>query len=639
MDFFAHQDQARRSTGRLVLLFFLAVGLTIFSAYAAIAAILFHDDWDRWWQPQVFALIAGSTAALVALGAMFKTFSLRSGGAAVAEMLGGRRVLPATTDTGERRLHNVVEEMAIAAGMPVPQVFILEEDGLNAFAAGFGPGDAVVAVTRGAVQNFTREELQGVVGHEFSHIFHGDMRLNLRLMGWIGGLLVLSTTGRVLLESSRYSARSSRDRKGGGNPVALIGLSLFITGLIGLFFSRLIKAAVSRQREFLADAASAQYTRNPAGLAGALAKITELAAGSKIQHPQAEEASHLFFANALAPTFLASWFATHPPLEERIRRLDTAVAAGLPGDAEAASVGPLAARENLPNERAKAAGISNLAGQRTAQIKAEPLTQTAGTLQPEGLAWSRDLIANLPAPLLEAIREPSEARALMLGLLLHKDPDPRTVQIAAITKAGGEELAVRAAFLAQAAADHNVWRLEIAELCLPALKWLSPQQRTVFLALIRALIQADQRVDLFEYALLKLVELALSPRPSPARQPTLDTSALLPQLRTLLAAQARCAGDQARAAAAFAAGWRAIAPHTPLPAWREDRADLRELDAAIERLRERGAGPLVLRALAHAVTCDGVIRESEFTLLRAVAAGFGCPMPPLIARQAGNSRD
>src|SRR4051794_35817745 len=266
----------------------------------------------------MFLVSAVSTSAVIGAGSLFKTLSLARGGRAVAELLDGRLVNPNSIDTDERKLLNVVEEMAIASGIPVPQVYVMDgEPGINAFAAGHSASDAAISVTRGCMTLLTRDELQGVVAHEFSHLLNGDMKLNLRLMGLIFGILCLTVIGRVLIQT-----------RGKKNPMPLLGLALIIIGWVGVLFGRLIQAAVSRQREFLADASAVQFTRNPLGLAGALKKIGGIAQGSQLQSDRAEEASHLFFANGLNSRFFG--FATHPPLLERIQALDPSFDANYP---------------------------------------------------------------------------------------------------------------------------------------------------------------------------------------------------------------------------------------------------------------------------------------------------------------------
>jgi Zn-dependent protease with chaperone function len=326
MDFFEAQDVARRRTLLLVILFAAAVVLIILIIYI-IVYYLTGPHPGAVFDPILLAIIAGGVLLLVGAGSGYRTLQLRRGGPAVAELLGGRRISPTTTDPAERRLVNVVEEMAIASNIPAPAIYVLDgEEGINAFAAGHSPADAAVTVTRGALRSLTRDELQGVVAHEFSHIFNGDMRLNLRLMGLLFGILLLAVVGRILLYAGpRGAYRGGGRRRGGGGQVVLIGLALLLVGYIGVFFGRLIQAAISRQREYLADAAAVQFTRNPQGLEGALKKIgASLVAGgpgSQIANAHAEEANHFFFARGIGG-LVTRLFASHPPLVERIRRID-----------------------------------------------------------------------------------------------------------------------------------------------------------------------------------------------------------------------------------------------------------------------------------------------------------------------------
>lgn len=322
MDFFERQSKARRHTTLLVFYFILAVTLIVLAIYLVVDLALFgggvkqhHYGYDAapvlsLWNPQLFLWVALGTLAVIGIGSISKMSELSQGGSAVATMLGGEPVNPNTTDPDERKLLNVVEEMAIASGTPVPQVYLLPDESINAFAAGHSPSDTVVAVTRGCMRLLTRDELQGVIGHEFSHILNGDMRLNIRLIGLIFGIMALAIVGRILLQT--------RGRK---NPLPLLGLALLLIGWIGVFFGRLIQSAVSRQREFLADASSVQFTRNPEGLAGALKKIGGLSYGSRLESPHADVASHMFFANGLRESVF-NLMATHPPLEDRIRAIE-----------------------------------------------------------------------------------------------------------------------------------------------------------------------------------------------------------------------------------------------------------------------------------------------------------------------------
>src|SRR6187399_8505 len=315
MDFFARQEAARRTTRWLLVAFLISVVLVVLAidavvAFAVGAAVPTASP--------THAVVGSSIVMLgIVCGAsLFKTLSLRAGGGAVARSLGGTRIERATSDLALKRLHNVVEEMAIASGVTMPEVYVLEnEDGINAFAAGNSPADAAIAVTRGAATRLKREELQGVVAHEFSHILNGDMRLNLRLLGWTFGLLAVAIVARTVLNSSPHATRGSR--KDGAGALMLAALAVMMLGYIGVFFGRLLQAAVSRHRERLADASAVQFTRNPVGLSGALLKIAGANAGSRLITPEAEEVAHMLFAAGLPRLF-----STHPSIEERLKALD-----------------------------------------------------------------------------------------------------------------------------------------------------------------------------------------------------------------------------------------------------------------------------------------------------------------------------
>ncbi len=330
-NFFDQQDAARRRTGLLIFYFGLAVVAIITSVYLAVTALFFATGQQQHggalFDPARLAAVATIVGLVVVLGSLYKIIALQEGGAAVARLLGGRLIDPGSSVPGERKLLNVVEEMALASGTPVPPVYVLDnEAGINAFAAGFTPRDAVVSVSRGCMDHLTRDELQGVVAHEFSHLLNGDMRLNLRVMGLLHGILLIALIGEIVIRlagnsSSSSRSESDRDSKGSsGLAFFLLGLALLVIGWAGVFFGRLIKCAISRQREFLADASAVQFTRNPDGIAGALKKIGGLAQGSRIESPHAEEACHLFFSMGVPA--LSSLLATHPPLVERIRRID-----------------------------------------------------------------------------------------------------------------------------------------------------------------------------------------------------------------------------------------------------------------------------------------------------------------------------
>jgi Zn-dependent protease with chaperone function/uncharacterized tellurite resistance protein B-like protein len=634
MDFFERQQRARGVTAKLILYFALAVGLIVLSVYLVLALIFLQEGRGgavRLWDPGLFAGAVGVTLAVIGLGSMAKILELARGGSAVATALGGRPLDTQSRDPDERKLLNVVEEMAIASGVPVPEVYLLErEEGINAFAAGYAPQDAVIGVTRGCMRLLGRDELQGVVAHEFSHLLNGDMRLNLRLIGVLNGILCLALIGRVML---RMSAVRSSGRKG-GNPLPLIGLALLILGAVGLFFGRLIKSAVSRQREFLADAAAVQFTRNPDGLVGALKKIGGLAQGSNVGTPRAEEASHLFFGNALAGQRL-SWFATHPPLLERIRVWEPAFDGVYPVTQRVAiresrhtAVKPAAAGGLPPILRGAAAAV--IAGGALAQ---------AGRPTVDHLEYASALLARLPEDLREAAHEPMTATALVYALMMEGEPERREAQLKLLTElASGPVMAEVRRLLKRTGAVGASVRLPLVELCLPALRRLSKGQYAEFERAIRELVSADGQIEIHEYALQHMLRRHLEPQFRSVRRPVVQYHVMKPLVADLVVvlsvlAQAGHATPE-EVAVAFAAGMRGVeVPGLESRPMELARANLGELDAALGRLTE--AAPVlkrrILEACANAVSADGRLAVREAELLRAIADALDCPLPPYLA--------
>ena len=659
MDFFARQEKARKSSTLLVAYFVMAIVFIVLAVYAVLAAVFLRPRKDAledlgW----IFNLEFGfwvllGTLAVIGLGTLYKIVELARGGAVVATSLGGRLVQAQTKDADERKLLNVVEEMAIASGVPVPDVYVLEqEQGINAFAAGLKPGDAVIGVTRGCIRMLTRDELQGVIAHEFSHVLNGDMRLNLRLIGWLNGILCLAMLGYYLLRVGAYSGGGGG--KKGGNPLPLIGLVLVVVGFTGVFFGRLIKSAVSRQREFLADASAVQFTRNPDGIVGALKKIGGVMEGSRVKSAAAEEVSHMFFGNGLKPPLFGSLLATHPPLMERIRVWEPNFNGRFPavkGPAvEPASSKPRkgAGRSPIPvgglvggvitaaatMEAAGGAGLRRAGAQ--AGIEASSALKHAGTPTLEHLEHASGLLQDIPEVLRQAAQEPFAATALVYGTLLASVeksgqgtllatlPPPTAQEIRRLLPAL-RELPTRA-------------RLPMFELCLPALRQLSPRQFDELEATVRRLIEADSQIDLFEFAVLKLLGRHLTPVFRPTRRKTAQLYALhavTGEIRVLLSGLAHVGHtDEAATKAAYEVGLQKLdllAGEHPL--LDSAGANLPQISAALDRLAGLSL-PLrhrLLDACAQAVAADGELAEREAELLRAIADTLECPLPPFLS--------
>ncbi len=654
MDFFEHQERARRNTSRLVFFYGLAVALIVCAVYCALAFTLnlaqpesagaATAGWLRvLWNPGLFALASAGTLAVVLGGSAYKVMGLARGGRAVATLLGGRPIPRNTADLNERRTLNVVEEMAIAAGIPVPPVYLLEnEPGINAFAAGFNPADAVIGITRGAVRQLSRDELQGVVAHEFSHIFNGDMRLNIRLMGVLHGILLIGLIGYWLLRSSMYSGRYRSSRKGKGNSgaqLALLGLALSAIGFIGVFFAKLIKSAVSRQREFLADAAAVQFTRNPDGIAGALKKIGGLYDGSRIREIHAEEASHFFFANGLS----SAWFslmATHPPLAERIRRIDPSfngVFPALPAEPQPAEPAAAATRTTGLPVSAMAAGAAG----RKVRINPRTAVTSVGAPGEAHLRYSQGILASLPPKLETAVRDTTGAQAVVFNLLLSSATATRARQQQILRQTAGTAVEQAAGALADPVRELPLeLRLPLADMAIATLKELPAGQFVGFRAGVEQMIAADERVDLFEYALYRMLLRHLipyfeQPRPTPVRYYSLKP--LIPACIDLLSCLAY-RGDSGGAAVQrhFEAGWARlpVSPGADAPDMRP-RPDcgVSALDAALEKLAESEPAlkKQIMDACVACVAADGTINAAEAQVLRAVGDALNCPVPPLMA--------
>jgi Zn-dependent protease with chaperone function len=624
----------------LLAYFLLAVVLIVLAVYAAVWLILGGVGLKtgaaapRLWVPDLFLGVSGCTLLIVAMGTIYKLLELRAGGEVVARMLGGTPVERGTQDFHLRQLLNVVEEMAIAAGVAVPPVYVLEEEsGINAFAAGHSPADAVVGVTRGCLERLTRDELQGVIAHEFSHILNGDMRLNLRLIGVLHGILVIALLGHVLVRSVMFSGgrSSNRREKDGGAKllVPLLGLALIIIGYVGVFFARLIQSAVSREREYLADASAVQFTRNPSGLAGALKRIAALTAGSRIEEPKAAEASHLFFGNAARSSWFG-WLATHPPLAERIRRLDPSFAGPL--------VAPVAAAS-----QAAAMPVAGLDGAALAGPARKPTWEPAALMGQVGapthahLDFAAKLRAGLPAALADAVREPFGAQAVIFGLLMDASPSVRQAQMAVLSAAvpaATRGLVQRLqADLAGLPVSH---RIPVLELALPTLQQQSLPQLAQFQDTVRRLAEADQEVSLFEYTLQCVLVHRIRSWHEPERQTRVEYTSLTPlteDCRMLLSALAYLGTGELPAEQVFgraSAALGTVGARGIIPA---EQCSLAAVDKALGRLG-RLAAPLkrrVLCACVEVVLADRQVDVDEAEMLRAVAAALDCPMPPLLA--------
>ncbi len=658
MDFFSSQDKARRKTFQLVLLFSAAVlGLILLTNLVVAAGFVFAENFNSTvvavdlkqrvldqLTPVRLGMISAVVVSVVVLASIYKLVVLSSGGRAIAEMLGARLVPSMTQDRLERRLINVVEEMAIASGTPVPPVYLMEDEAINAFAAGYSADDAVVGLTRGALKHLNRDELQGVIAHEFSHIVNGDSRLNIRLMAALHGILVIGIIGYSILWGMGRGGGGSR-RGNSAAPALVMGIGLMVVGYAGTFFGNIIKAAVSRQREFLADASAVQFTRDPGGISGALSKIGGLAHGSKIESTNPQEASHIFFGQAITPLFSAL-MSTHPPLEKRIKAIDPSWNGRFPA-IEVEHVVEVS-EADVPIESRIAGAMALAVGAGTVQVDVAATTpvssppvggidERVGRLAANDLDRARELIASIPQGLMNAAHDPWGGRALVYALLLDSEAPVREKQVALLqhrAEAGVPEFLTRV--VAQVDALAHELRVPLLELVIPALKSLSLEQYERFSEVTTELIKADQQIDLFEWVLHQLLSQHLKPHFESARpirpryrRPEQVRDACIAVLSTL--AQSGNESDEGRNRA-FDAARQALGMEDLEPNWEADPNHLR-FQQGVSQFRKLYplAKPRVLKALAACVMADDEIRQIELDLLKGVSAALDCPMPPLSA--------
>ena len=627
-NFAEHQSQARRQTRTLIWLFAVAVAAVAVSLYGLVGVFTLpvdpaHPGSRIWWDGKTAFIAACAALGTIGLGALLKHAALSSGGRAVAESVGGKLVTSDTRDPDERKLLNVVEEMSIASGVPLPLVYVLdEEEGINAFAAGYSVNDAAVAVTRGGLRTLNRAELQGVMAHEFSHILNGDMRISIRLIAAVAGIEAIAGIGRWLLASSMHTGMMFRSRKrDNAAPMLMIGIAMLVIGAAGIAFGHLIRAAISRQREYLADASAVQFTRDPSGIANALKKIGGLDAGSRVKASQATELSHLFFGQAQAHAAFGSLLATHPPLAERIRRLDPAF------DGTFAA---LETEEDDAGARGAIAGLSGGQGGR-GRISAAALLQRDSGVGSHQVAMARIRIEDISPALREAATHPLGAAAIVV---LASD-------LSAAERAAAAEFEVTPALLAEAqrlapddARMEPAARLTLIQLACGPLRQLGATQAAMLLRISNAAMLADQRLTPFEVALREVLHEHLGTAVDGAvarRMQFVAYRAVTTHIEVLLSAMAHLGGTGAAAGSAFRDAVKGLPSEVEASVSLRGRAVLDDeaLTAAIRQLARASTAIKqgVLEALAAAAVSDGTIGPEEADMVRAIAIIFQLPLP------------
>lgn len=623
MNFFENQDKARQNTQYLFVFFGVSIFIMIVAVYIAML-FFFRLAPYVWWHPQLFLAVAGVTTVAIGLGSAYKIICLREGGWVIAQELGGREIFDDMANERERQLLNIVEEMAIASGIPVPPVYVLDKEySINAFAAGFTINDAVIGVTRGCLDSFDRDELQGVIGHEFSHILNGDMGINLRLMGLLHGILFIYITGELLLRTRG----GSRDK---GMPLWALGLILMAIGGIGLLCGRLIKAAVSRQREFLADASSVQFTRNPDAIAGALEKLARM--DTRLISPHAEAASHMFFGKVTNIYFWEEMLATHPPIEERIRRVRGVKVRQAPY-----SKTP---RSNSTTQDSLTMGFASSTPTTPSQVVAK-----VGTVAPENLTHAQGLLAQLPESLRTQIRETQSAMAILFALALSTTDTQQKSQIEWLRQVQPEDIVEKTLTIhIKIRLLNEDIRLPLVDLTIPALRQLPTVECQRVCKTVQGLAKASGKLELWDF----ILQLVLWHR----LQSPVNFDMMTTQINSIeevwndclqvLSVIARIGDSNIDAATyAFRSGIYRLPNNSELEKPNTlVKCNFAELKKSLERLRLAN-GKLkqaVVDACAHTVLTDSKVNSQEADLLRAVAMTLDCPIPPFLNKQSTSNK-
>ena len=651
MDFFQQQDKARRRTKTLLFYYILALLALTAALYALVvlAVVMVQPEGYAeylqrmcFFDPILLILTACCVGLLVGGASFFKSIELAGGGGdAVARQLGGRRISSSTTDLSERRLLNVVEELAIASGINVPNVYILDQEkSINAFAAGFSPNSAALGITRGTLEYLSRDELQGVVGHEFSHILNGDMRINIRLISILFGLNLLVIIGSMLMrilwytDMGRSRSRDGKNEAGIKAILSLFGFGLFIIGSIGMVFSQLIQAAISRQREYLADASAVQFTRNPGGIAGALKKIGCGRVSSAIAHPNSGEASHMFIANIGGVSAFANLLTTHPPLADRIRAIEPSfngkfpeVLYPIPWNADDLRQRP------LPPVGTPASGKPANAV-KLPDLNPRGVLDRVGNLDARQIAVAAALLEGIPNEIRNNSHEPFGARAVLFATLISTDPAVRDRQWTMLQmNIEPQCLTLTRKTFGELANFPVESKIPLVQQSLPALRELSSNQYRVFRQVIENLVAADGVVDLFEYTLRGLllndldVHFGLMPQ-NPPKLSALQTAAA-PMIAILSKLAYAGHTDQGEIEKAFKAGLVEFGITGFLQP--KDSCTFADFDAALKKLAQF-TPPIKKKMIAAFTACisaDNVITTREGELLRAICATLACPLPSL----------
>ncbi|MFO1375287.1 MAG: M48 family metalloprotease [Agitococcus sp.] len=632
-DFFGRQQQARLVTRYLLIylvlvMVLIAVAVNIFFYFVAI--LTGYDDGQGSWLWHVWSAKAyGATVSLIASGSMVEWFLLREGGVALANMIQANKIDFASKDSQQQQLVNVCEEMAIAAGMTMPSLYVLhQEKMINAFVAGYKLQDSILVLTQGALDYLNRDELQAVIGHEYSHIINGDMRLNTYLVSILAGIVNVGQAGDYLIRLSYLgSQKQIKPKKAWPIPIIyVVGLIIWLIGYIGLFFARLVKAAISRSRENLADAASVQFTRYPDALASALYKISQH--GSLLQNRYAEQLSHMCFADSV---LFAPYLASHPPIKQRINIISPSFLTRMKYRQD-----PITAEEPQPKTSAsipvsiQADGLIAFSAVELPIIAATMTASKVGDLQWQDLMSAQYLHRQLAVEVSRALQGTQGAKAVIFALVANQQHTPTRF----ISDFFNQQPAFAQTIIQLQQHLKTVdtrLALPVVELAIPRLQHLTEQELQTFIRELKRFV--GQIDNVFEFALLSLIEQQLSKSKAILRQLPLTRLAqpCAELIATLLHYGAHPIHLQKQIYQQLMPTM--FAEHTPvMPVIEKDNFTV--LAKALQQLQylTPKAKQQLITLAAATIQSDGILHRAEYELLRVLASLLACPMPLLLGQ-------
>ncbi len=662
MDFFEHQAQAKAASNRLLLLFLafcvfivLCVNGTIYvclswSSISQFASSnITFSDFLVWQFSYAGFITSVVTLFIIGSGSFGRWLELRHGGNGMAVKLGARSLGFASKDETEQKLINVVEEMAIAAGVTTPGVYVLDhETSVNAFVVGYDFEDSALVVTNGLINAMNRDELQAVVGHEFSHILHGDNRINIRLMILLGGIVWVSELGRMLMADSRHrsghrrssigfnkdnysnviasNSLSSMRRKDDAG-VFFIGLPLIVIGSVGVFLGRLIRTAISRKREYLADASAVQFTRNPEALASALNIIRTNSHQGFLQLPRAEGISHMCISSSQK----SSWFATHPPLDQRINSIDPTFIMRF--ESREKKQQREEKREQKQAQQTQAAqSIYNPDVARMQNHANEHLHDVIGTLNPENLAYAMSLHEQIPYEYRQALHDPELAKIMLLYVLMDTETALRQEQQAwLLAQYPASKQYLQTLTLLSKGLNPRL-ALPLVELLIPLLKTLDEDMQKGLLEQVLVMAKWDGKLTLFEICLYSLLKHTFEPKkPNRSSHTIKKFDVVSYEVNVVVSSLVHNAGGQAQEKTALHQRMMDVFVMKQQGLIAEKDVQTKDIYNSLKKLKT--LSPMLKRSLMDVcgdiVLHDGIIQGSEYETLKLMSLLLACPMPAM----------